>query len=277
MRQNQAPDWRRRRAVQLVDNKLNPSRSRDDAHIRNVWRFLKQRRRMDIRTDERLADSVPALYAAFEINEDAGCGLRWIFEASVMANRALREMAEYLKTSLDVLEMYEIVFFDVRDALDNCGCIVSNVLFPLTTNSVVPRDPDVLWKGLAYYGGWDIVKSCWELGHATPAALDFLNRANHEKLIANNFDALHTVRVNNFNATEFVKRGLEKQKQDFEMGTVTHGNQSTTALAGLLSSIRTNVRRTDDKLPAAEQRLQLPRRADIIDVTPNKAVSKGSK
>jgi hypothetical protein len=272
MRQNQTPDWRRRRAVQLVDNNLNPSRSRDDKHIRRVWRFLKRRRRMDVKAEERLANDMPDLYAAFEIYEDSQCGTRWIFEASVMANRSLAEMSEYLRTDIEVLEAYEIVFFDVRDALDNRGCVVSNVLMPLATNSIPPRDPDILWKGLAYYGGWDIVKSCWEMGHATPAALDFLHKANHEKLIANHFDALHTAHVNSFNAHEFVQLGLTKQKQDFEMGSVTHGNQATTALAGLLNSIRIHVRKSDSELPATEPRLQLPDAPNIIDVeaTPSK-------
>ena len=266
MRQNQAPDWRRRRAVQLSDNNLNPSRSRDDQHVRRVWRFLKRRRRLDVRATERLANDMPYLSAAFDINEDRGSGLRWIFEASIMANRSLAEMSEYLKTDIEVLEAYEIAFFDVRDALDNRGCVVSNVLMPLMTNSVTPRDSDVLWKGLAYYGGWDVVCSCWEMGHATPAALDFLHKANHEKIIANMFDALHTVHANNFNAVELIQTGLNKQKQDFEMGNVTHGNQATTALTGLLNSIKLNVRRSDDELPAAEARLQLPTKPVIIDV-----------
>lgn len=217
---------------------------------------------------------MPDLHAAFEINEDHQCGLRWIFEASVMANRSLKEMAEYLRTDIEVLETYEIVFFDVRDALDGRGCVVSNVLMPLMKNSVLPRDPDVLWKALAYYGGWDIAKSCWETGHATPAALDFLNKANHERMIHAQFDALHTVHINNHNAHEFVKLGLEKQRQDFEMGNVNSGNQATTALTGLLNSIRTHVRRSDEKLPAAEPRMQLDA-PQIIDVTPVPKKGKG--
>lgn len=272
MKQNQSPDWRRRRAVQLVDNKLNPSRTRDDKHVRRVYRFLKRRRRMDMRSEERLANEMPDLHAAFEIYEDTDCGIRWLFEASVMANRSLAEMSEYLKTDIEVLETYEVVFFDVRDALDNRGCVVSNVLMPMTKNTMLPRDPDVMWKAIAYYGDWDTVKTCWELGHATPAALDFLAKANHEKLIANNFDALHTAHINSYNAHEFVKLRLDKTKLDFEMGTASHGNQATTALAGLLNSIRLHVRRSDDELPAAEPRLQLPDAPHIIDVeaTPKK-------
>jgi hypothetical protein len=221
---------------------------------------------MDVRAEERLASNMPDMFAAFEIFEDTSCGLRWIFEASIMANRSLKEMSEYLKTDVDVLETYEIVFFDVRDALDNRGCVVSNVLMPLTTNSVLPRDPDILWKALAYYGNWDVVKTCWEIGHAAPAALDFLNKANHEKVVANAFDALHTTHVNNFNATDHIRVALDKQRQDFEMGNVTHGNQATTALTGLLGSIRLHVRKVGAQLPAVEERLQLPDAPNIIDV-----------
>ena len=183
-----------------------------------------------------------------------------------MANRSLAEMSDYLRTEIEILEIYEAAFFDVRDALASGGCVIGNVLMPLATNSVLPRDPDVMWKGLAYYGNWDVVKMCWEVGRAAPSAIDFFNKANNERIIANAFSALHATHINSFNAVDYVRLALDKQRQDFEMGTAASGNQATSALTGLMDSIRTHVRHEDEELPAEEARLQLVQPPKIIDV-----------
>ena len=268
MKRNQTPDWRWRRASRLVDNGLRPSRTRDDNHVRGAWRFLKRMQRMDIKAEERLADDMPDLFTAFEIYDDNQAGLRWIFEASIMADRPVQEMAQYLRTGVAVLEVYEVMFFDVRDALQNSGCVVSNVLLPMMTGGVGPRDIDVTWKAMAFFGSWEAALSSWEMGHASPAALDFIKRANDEQIFKNAFDALHTTSINSFNAVEHARLALEKTRQDHEMGTQTSGDGASTALGHLVNSITINVLRSDTVLPAEEERLQLPETTHIIDQPP---------
>jgi len=185
-----------------------------------------------------------------------------------MADRPVAEMAEYLRADVPVLEVYEVMFFDVRDALQHPGCVISNVLMPLLTGSIGPRDTDVLWKGLAFLGNWDAAVSSWELGRATPEALAFLKKANDERILRNAFDALHTTPINGFNAVEHARLSLEKTRQDFEIGANVTGDSITTALAGLLGAVRTTVLKSDTKLPAEEERLQLPETTHIIDQVP---------
>jgi hypothetical protein len=268
MKQNQTPDWRWRRAARLVDNDLRPSRTRDDVNVKKAWRFLTRLQRMDFKAEERLADDMPDLYEAFKIWDDNQAGIRWIFEASVMADRPVEELADYLRADAVVLRVYEVMFFDARDALKHPGCIISNVLMPMMTGSVGSRDTDVAWKAMAYFGGWDAVTSSWEMGHASPAALDFLKKAINEQIIKNAFDAVFTTPINGFNAVEHARLSLEKTRQDHELGMNTTGDSGLLAMAGLIGSIHTTVLRSDIILPAEEVRLQLPETTHIIDQKP---------
>ena len=256
MKQNQSPDWRWVRVRRLTDNELTPRRSRDDHFVHAGWRFNKRLRRLDLKAEDRLANDYPDLYNAFKIYDDNQSGVRWVFEASVMANRPIAELAEYLHTDEAVLAMYEAMFFDVREALAHRGCIVSNILMPMATNSVSPRDPDVFWKSIAYYGGWDAVKSSWEIGHATPEALDFYNKANRQKLIKNAYDALHTLRITEESGLEFVKSMHDQRRIDIESDTPESGDLVHLALNSMLTAIAINVTPTRAKLPQEEPRLQ---------------------
>ena len=274
MKHNQTPDWRWLRARRLADNNLTPSRSRDDRFVQQAWRFVKRLRKLDIRAEERLANDCPELYEAFKVYDDTQSGTRWVFEASVMADRPVDEMAQYLRTSTGMLELYEKLFFDVRDALENRGCIISNVLMPVMTNSVSSRDPDVFWKAIAYFGGWEAVIGSWEIGHASPEAIAFFNRANHQKVTKNAYDALHTMQLHSMNAHEAVKAVQEQQRLDHETGTPTTGDPAQEAMGALLLAMQLSVTPARSQLPQEEPRLQQPllpdtvREAKVIDVEP---------
>lgn len=279
MRHNQTPDWRWLRARRLADNGLTPSRSRDDKHVQRAFRFLKRMRKLDIRAEERLADDYPDLYESFKIYDDTQSGTRWLFEASVMANRPLDDMAQFLRVENVTLQTYEELFFDVRDALENRGCIISNVLMPVMTNSVSSRDPDVFWKAIAYFGGWDAVLASWEIGHATPAALDFFNNANRQRVIKNAYDALHSMQINQYTAGEAVKAVQEQRRLDHDTETPVAGDHTHESMGALLGSIQIAVVPARSELPQEEPRLQPRSLPNIIDVeaTPVDGKSGGKK
>ena len=258
MKQNQTPDWRWLRARRLADNGLTPSRTRDDKHVRRAWQFLKRLRKLSVRAEERLSYDYPKLYDAFKIYDDTQSGVRWVFEASVMANKPLAEISAYLRTDIETLTVYEAMFFDVRDALENKGCIIANILMPLVTNSVSSRDPDIFLKAIAYFGGWEAVRSSWEIGHASPEAIDFFNRAIRQKIMKNAYDALHTAQVNSFNAKDHVAAMLEQKRQDFETNTPATGDVVHAQLGALLVAAKMTVTPSKSALPQEEPRIQEP-------------------
>jgi len=266
MKHNQTPDWRWLRARRLADNNLTPSRTRDDRFVRTAWQFLKRLRKLDIKAEERLANDYPELFDAFKIYDDTQSGTRWLFEASVMADRDTGEISEYLRVDEPVLKLYESVFFDVRDALENRGCIISNVLMPVMTSSVSSTDPDVFWKAIAYFGGWEAVQGSWEIGHASAAALDFFNKANRQRIVQNGYNALHTLQIHSMNAHETVKAVQEQRRLDHETQTPATGDVVHNSLGALLDSIQITVVGARTKLPQEEPRLQQPLLPATIDV-----------
>lgn len=264
MRHTEDPAWRWIRARRLADNNLNPSRSRDDKVTHRAFRFVKRLRRLDLRAEERLASDYPDIHAAFKIYDDTRSGTRWVFEASVMADEPVEKMAEYLHTPVKTLSIYEELFFDVRGLLKHRGWILSNVLMPAMTCSVSARDPDVFWKAIAFFGGWDAVQASWEMGSASPAALDFFTKAIRQRISKNAFDALHTLQTNSFNAHESIKSSQEQRRLDHETETPASGDAVHESLGALLTSLgRMNVTPARAALPQEEPRLQDP---NIIDV-----------
>lgn len=274
MKSNQPPDWRWSRARRLADNGLTPSRARDDRFVRTAWRFLKRLRRFDIKAEEQLETDYPELYEAFRIHDDGQSGIRWVFEAGVMANQPVEELAVYLRVDVQVLRLYEVMFFDVRDALPNRGSIISNVLYPFMTNSVSPRDPDIFWKVIAYFGKWEAVKSSWEIGHPSPEAIDFFVEACRFRTLKNAYDALHSVQINSFNAADHIKLLQDQNKQDQDGGKPTTGDAANASLSALLDSMALSVTPSRTQLPQEESRLQRPLLPVTIDVKPEKVDEK---
>ena len=257
MQMNQSPNWRWDRARDLVGKKLSPRRSRDDKFISRAYKYLRRYRTDNPRVEEQLATAYPDIHKAKLLYEDVYSGTRWIFEAGVMARQDVKFLAEYLNTEASVLEMYEKLFFDVRDALDHKGCIFSNVLMPLFKSGAKPKDPDFAWKLIAYEGGWDCVRSVWEIGDVSPAAVDFLNRTFKEQVMRTAREAVYSVVPNSFNSVDLIGKGLDLMRFEQEAGAVSSRDQSQASLTALLTSINLTVESARAELPAEEPRKTL--------------------
>jgi hypothetical protein len=267
MKLNQAPNWRWQRARELVDKKLSPRRTRDDRHIVRAYKYLRRFRKDNPRIEEDLATNYPRVHKAKLLYEDIYSGTRWVFEAGVMAGQTTSYMAEYLNSEADVLQMYEYLFFDVRDALKHKGCIVSNVLMPMFKGGAKPKDPDFAWKLIAYEGGWEVVRSLWEIGEVSPVAIDFLNRTFREQILRTAREAIYSVVPNSFNTEGLVRAGLDMIRFEHEAGASKTRDQSQASIGALLGSIKLNVERSRAELPAEEPRYNLPD-ASVIFMKP---------
>ena len=257
MQLNQAPNWRWQRARELVDKKLAPRRSRDDEYVSRAYKYLRRFRKDNPRVEEQLASSYPLVHNAKLLYEDIYSGTRWVFEAGVMAAQSRSYLAEYLHSDEDVFKMYEHLFFDVRDALKHKGCIVANVLMPMFQGGAKPKDPDFAWKLIAYEGGWEVIRSMWEIGEVSPVAIDFLNRTFREQVLRTAREAIFSVIPNSFNTGELVKAGLEMIKFEHETGASKTRDQSQASISALLGSVKLTVERSRAELPAVEPRYAL--------------------
>jgi len=250
----------------LADNNLTPSRSRDDRFVQRAFKFIKRMRAGDIKAEERLSRDYPEVFDAFKVYDDTQSGARWIFEASVMANKPRAEIADYLHADEKMLEIYEKLFFDVRDSLEHPGWILGNILMPFATNRTSPKDPDVFWKAIAYYGGWEAVRSSWEIGHASPEALDWYNKATRCRINKNAFDAAHTLQLHSMNAVDAIKSSQDQRRLDHDTETPQGGDATYESMGALLKSMgaELTVISARAQLSQEEPRLQMPLLPDTM-------------
>lgn len=233
------------------------SRTRDDRHIRRARTFILNLQPLDMHAEERLMDQEPTLYAAWRIH-DREQTMQYMYEASVMADRPVSDLSEFLAVPKNVLELYETLFFDVRDRLKATGWIMANVLAPLTTHEITPYDPDAFWKGLAYFGGWDVLQVAWSMGSTTASAMAFFNEDIRAKKMLGAAAALHSTKINNFNAVEFVRLHVEQQQHDAQFGQSQAATPLNAAMSRVFESINVTVLKSTARMNAEEPRLQLP-------------------
>lgn len=256
MKHNQSPDWRWERAQELADAGSSPRRLGDDRHVKKAYRFVMRLRRNDPKVDARLEGEYPELYHAFKIYENTHTPMRWLLEAGVMANLDPKDIADYLNTDKRVVAMFEHVFFDVRDALGNAGCIISNVLGHGVMSGTLPRTPDILWKALAYGGGWEAVRAVIETGYVSPAVMDFFRQNYMNTVIVNGLISAKGTRFNDLNSADHSRLTLDLLKQEEDLGSAKSGDVAHLAMGGLLKSIKLNVLPSGARQLAEEPRLQ---------------------
>jgi len=279
MKLNQPPAWRWQRAKELVTKRLQPSRRCDDKMIIKAWKYQRRFRKDDPRVEHMLSYTYPHIHQAKQLWLDVYSGMRWIFEAGVMADKPVEELSEYLNADVEVLKVYEELFFDVRSALSHKGCIAANVLMPVFKSGATPKDPDFGWKLVAFEGGWEVVRSMWEVGDVTPAAADFINKTFREQVIRTGREAAFTVVPNGFNSVDLIKTAIDLLKFDHESGGERARDQTQSSMGALLGSIQLTVHGARERLDAEEPRRQLPRASDIeiVDVSAEPVAEKVQK
>lgn len=162
------PRWRLNRVLSLVDAKprpARPSRKYDDKYVAAYRRFLLQWRSKPS-TQDRLqlfADHAPMVYA-HKLYHHQDKEWRWLLEACLLARMSNEEIADQFGTLPEVIDLYEKVFFNVRDRLDQelwiCKVITGSIESrqgnregTLTANQWA-----MLLKLFGYYGGPEALK-----------------------------------------------------------------------------------------------------------------------
>lgn len=233
-----------------------PRRVGDDRYVKRAYKFNMRLRRNDPKAELRLEHEQPDLYQAFKIYETTNTPIRWLLEAGVMADQKPQDLADYLNMDATVIEVYEKIFFDVRDVLANPGCIYSNVLGHGLMHVDVPLTPDVLWKMLAYDGGWDVVQAIFQTGRIPPAVMDYYRQGFMNNVIKNGVFSTKSARFNSHNAADHARLTLDLVRQEEELGSARSGDTAHMAMGSLLKSIQLTVLPTRTDFLAEEPRLQ---------------------
>jgi hypothetical protein len=146
-------DWRWRRAEGIRLGLLPTPGRRADRWVRRALRFQHSYAEMGDSSYPRRARKDPAVLGALQLSSSADPGPRLQLEALVLARQTTGEIAARLGFSIEIVEAYERLFFDVRDRLGESSYIMAVVLKHTLHDGFAAGDIDAILKVYAYgYG-----------------------------------------------------------------------------------------------------------------------------
>ena len=78
---------------------------------------------------------------------------RFAIEARLLARQTNREIAFHEGCAEEYVEVYEAVYFNVRERLRYRDCIVNTVFREAASRGIQGRDYDLVWKLAGYFHG----------------------------------------------------------------------------------------------------------------------------
>ncbi len=231
------PDWRWSRVLHLCDRHPTPGRCTkwDDGYVKIARRFLLLWRKCETDAErEILFWEQPGLVYALKIYENAQLDFKSValfVEARLLTRETYADIAEGIGTIPSAIDWYEALFFNVRPYLKNRDWVISHVLMPSimryrngndkkdlqpaesmfsSFKSVEIAVPflDATLKLFAYYGGHHLLEhlitgfnSGEQLEHKDQLS-QWYNKAFKSTLSRRVTQAMHTIEINKYNATE---------------------------------------------------------------------------
>jgi hypothetical protein len=157
------PQWRADRVLQLVEHRPAPLRPRifDDHYVRVYRRFLLLYLAAGADENQRYAASMerPEVYHAHMLRYHPDTEWRQILEARILTQEPLSEIAKRFLTSDKAIELYEALFFNIRDRLNCRDWIAKQIigprecLVPSRHGTLTEDQRGFLYRLFAYHGG----------------------------------------------------------------------------------------------------------------------------
>ncbi len=204
------PDWRYSLArdvmPQIADiNEFVADYEYDDLLVNELLPFLFDRPML---SRPALARIYPELYWAVYLYEDrVREHKRKVLEGMVLADMPVEVISDYFQTTIDSVWMYERVFFDVRDRLDNTVFMYEDVFRPSLTAPGTPHFYDSFWKMLCWKNilGAKAVRAMVELaGTQDGDVAGRLNIIRAQRALMDTVVAGQARMPNAFNAVEII-------------------------------------------------------------------------
>jgi hypothetical protein len=248
-------DWRWRRAVALCDAGARPERNIDDKYIWRAFRFL---------SDLRGIKSPIETYSVTMRHRGTAESFDWFnnktkksqfLEALILCeDQDPLDICSYMNITPKTLEMYEKLFFDIRENIGDKGYLTTKILHPAIAAEL--RDmvhPVYAWKLIALFGGAPVLKSCWEYRDHGDETNRFHYRAGFSQMMKNFGMANFFRPVNKYTAgevTDNVMRmvEIESKRAALEGNDPDVISSRADAIQGILSSVQFYMPDPDDKI-----------------------------
>jgi len=155
------PHWPWLRAMHIVEGGPGTTPRRDGQTRIWIKRAIEFRTASDeCRNDgQRLALAVdfPEIFWAHRLWQDNGQPTKWAIEAYILARASNREIAARNGCSVEIIEAYQQLFFNVREKLNHREYVLHTVIGESLHRGLTEDAYDVLWKLFGYFGGPHVV------------------------------------------------------------------------------------------------------------------------
>jgi len=254
------PDWRWGRVQQLVKDGLQPNKG-EDRFIWKGWHFLSKYEATENRSQVfELCNKNKDMAKAVGWNKEPG-QRRFLVEALLLCRDLNEEeIATYLLENEAAIILYGKLFFDVAEHKDDPGYVAKQVFKPALMRKLHDTtDPDLGWKLAAMFGGFELVRTYWEVA-MMPDSMQDLCELTGVALLKRNFCLGNFARpVNKFSVdkvSDQLMRYLEVQVKK-EMADGMNANSGMddklTLMAEVVESIQFSMVNPDDKIPEKRQ------------------------
>lgn len=183
--------WRWDRVESLGKSGRKPTKADDADVVRGLEFWTRWKAINEISDPLKFDEAEAALDADFfdcrvAFDWFSSCSFeRWAVESLVVANEDRDRIALEANVPVEVVRMYEALFFDVRDRL-GCEILTRGVLFaPAVVKGSPPTDHDLLWKHLAFERGAPLLRSLWSTPELDASVTQVLHDIAVSRIIRN--------------------------------------------------------------------------------------------
>lgn len=201
-------NWRMQRAMEMLSARP-PQRptSFDDRYTTEVFKFLRRMEQSKGRTTDIYA-IYPAMWCAYRLYSDGDEFGRTKLEARILAGQTNEEIASWAGTWPETIELYEAVYFCVRDRIKQKDWILRQIYGPNAEN-LKHNEAGAMIQLFAYHGGpvlLELLLSGFDAENIVEhgSMSDFLDKHVATTLRRRTATALMTAEVNRFNIGELV-------------------------------------------------------------------------
>jgi hypothetical protein len=233
-------DWRWQRVVALCDEGIKPKRQ-DDEYVWMGRKFLQDLRSTKNQSERyALAMEMPEVSRAFSIYNCPTLRKEYVEALSICEDLTLEAEAEYLGESQEVIELYEKLFFDVRERRSNKGFLCTRIISPAILKELHDaKHPVYAWKLVAVYGGSPAVKACWEFNSIDDDTISFFKAVGISQMFKNFGLAQYFRPVNRYTALEVTDHVMRLLEVEVKEAAVTGASKEVTARASLMEEVLT--------------------------------------
>jgi len=276
-------DWRwglaMENAKMRCDNIKNSvaHRASDCPYVRNAASFLYDLYRCKFPSDRMcLSSDYPDVSAACSLRNSPS-RKRYYVEAMLLCHdQGLEDMAAYLGMDEMTLHTYERLFFNIREDtryIEHAGYVVTEILSPalLANLEDAASNPDFAWKMIAIFGGFEVLRTCWEYRPHSDFANNFHRNAGMSALFRAFGVGSFTCKPTKYNHSAIAEAMMKlmdmEVKREGIAGLSNGARQQSEVIGDLLSSLRFSVADVVSKGPHSDIELSFTQRLAIAQRT----------